>query len=225
MKNISLLLSIIIFLCLINKNSFGISIELKNDENEIFIVSHGWHTGFVVPLKAVKEKIPELENRFRRTQLLEIGWGEKDFYQSNDFSLTSAASAILWPTDSVMHVVSIPKKVEKFFPNSKVVKICLREKQFSSLILFISNGFFRDKNGNIEELQKGLYGNSQFYKGVDDFHLMNTCNIWVAKGLQSAGLEISTTYKLTASSVMDYLTEIKKKKDFSSYFDCNEKLN
>jgi len=36
---------------------------------------------------------------------------------------------------------------------------------------------------------------------------MNTCNKWTAKGLKSAGMDISPTFKLTADSIMDYLKE------------------
>ena len=53
--------------------------------------------------------------------------------------------------------------------------------------------------------KNGLYGDSQFYKGVGDYHLMNTCNKWTAKGLESAGMDISPTFKLSAGSVMDYI--------------------
>ena len=59
------------------------------------------------------------------------------------------------------------------------------------------------------ELQKGIYGDSQFYSGVGDFYLMNTCNRWTAKGLKSIGMDISPTLKLTAGSVMNYLTKAK----------------
>jgi len=38
---------------------------------------------------------------------------------------------------------------------------------------------------------------------------MNTCNTWTAKGLKSAGLDISTAFKLSAESIMDYLSEQK----------------
>lgn len=226
MKNSILFIILLVVWYLTNTNLIGKYYKLMaSQENEVFVVSHGWHTGFVVSSAGINEKIPNLKDRFRKTKFFEFGWGDKDFYQTKDFSLSLTASAILWPTDSVMHVVAVPTMVENYFSNSEVVKICLSEKQFSTLILFISKSFFRDKKGNLEKLQKGLYGNSQFYKGVGDFHLMNTCNRWVAKGLQSVGLEISTTYKLTASSIMNYLTKVKKNTNLGSSFECKVKLN
>ena len=51
--------------------------ELKGSgENEIYVVSHGWHTGFVIPASEIKKVIPELEQRFGNTPYIEFGWGE-----------------------------------------------------------------------------------------------------------------------------------------------------
>ena len=57
-------------------------------------------------------------------------------------------------------------------------------------------------------LKNGIYGNSQFYKGVGDYYLMNTCNKWTAKGLKSIGMDISPIFKLTADSIMTYIKGI-----------------
>jgi hypothetical protein len=62
---------------------------------------------------------------------------------------------------------------------------------------------YKNDKGQIVKLTKGIYVDSQFYKGVGDYYLMNTCNKWTAKGLKSAGMDISTHFKLSASSVMD----------------------
>ena len=38
--------------------------------NEVYVVSHGWHTGFVVPAKDIQMKIPKLKNRFVNAQYI-----------------------------------------------------------------------------------------------------------------------------------------------------------
>ena len=210
----------------INQISVCFSKEFNSNKiNEVFIINHGWHTGFVIPSEAIKKKIPSLEKRFRDNPYIELGWGDRDFYQSNEFFWGITLSAILWPTDSVIHSVAVPKKVERYFSNSEVEKICLSNKELASLIVFISNSFFRDENGNLEKLKIGLYGDSQFYRAVDSFHIMNTCNRWTAKGLKSIGLEISTANKLTASSVINIVKKFKKDKKSRPYLKCNDKLN
>jgi len=174
-------------------------------QNGVYVVSHGWHTGFVIPAPEIQGVIPELEQRFGNTPYIEFGWGDKGFYQAKETTLGLTLRAIFWPTESVVHSVAVPQKVEEYFSNSEVVKLCLTDGELSALIGFISRSFFRDKSGNLLELQKGIYGDSQFYSGVSDFYLVNTCNRWTAKGLKSIGMDISPTLKLTAGSVMNYL--------------------
>ena len=176
-------------------------------QNEVYVVSHGWHTGFVIPAPEIQGVMPELERRFGNTPYIEFGWGDKGFYQAKETTLGLTLRAIFWPTESVVHSVAVPQKVEEYFLNSEVAKLCLNDGELSALIGFISSSFFRDKSGNLLELQKGIYGDSKFYSGVGDFYLMNTCNRWTAKGLKSIGMDISPKLKLTAGSVMNYLTK------------------
>ncbi len=176
-------------------------------QNEVYVVSHGWHTGFVIPAPEIQGVIPELEQQFGDTPYIEFGWGDKGFYQAKETTLGLTLRAIFWPTETVVHSVAVPQKVEEYFSNSEVAKLCLSDGELSALIGFISRSFFRDKSGNLLELQKGIYGDSQFYSGVGDFYLMNMCNRWTAKGLKSIGMDISPTLKLTAGSVMNYLTK------------------
>ncbi|MGF1761592.1 DUF2459 domain-containing protein, partial [Photobacterium sagamiensis] len=50
--------------------------------NEVYVVSHGLHTGFVIPAPAIQEVVPELKRRFGDTPYIEFGWGDKGFYQA-----------------------------------------------------------------------------------------------------------------------------------------------
>jgi len=175
--------------------------------DDIFVVSHGWHTGLVVPAKLVQSRIPGLKNRFDNILYLEFGWGDKGFYQSTDVTSALTVRAIFWPTESIIHVVAVTEKADDYFTNSQVSKICLNGSGYSTLIRFIESSFLKDDNGKIVPLQSGIYGNSQFYKSIGDYYLMNTCNKWTAKALKSAGMDISPFFKLTAGSIMDYIKE------------------
>ncbi len=113
--------------------------------------------------------------------------------------------AIFWPTESVVHVVSISGNSHAFFAGSDIEPVHLTDDGYDSLLTYISNSFRRNEEKKVIELEKGLYGDSQFYAGEGDYFLMNTCNKWTAKGLKSAGMDIGKTFTLTADSVMDYL--------------------
>lgn len=168
----------------------------------IYVASHGWHTGFILPAEAVYRQLPGLSSRFLDSPYLEFGWGDKGFYQTNEITTAITLRAIFLPTESVVHVVAVPHDAKQFFSNSKILPLTLSHPSLNQLVAFIKDSFKQDNEGNPVPMKAGLYGNSQFYKGVGYYHLFNTCNKWTAKGLQSAGLNISPTFKLTAGSVM-----------------------
>lgn len=176
-----------------------------NGKHEIYVVSHGWHTGFVIPSADIYPAVPELEQRFKKTPYIEFGWGDEGFYQAREITSSLTVRAIFWPTESVVHSVAVPSDVPGYFPTSEIETVILNTNELASLVNFISGSFYKDETGKVLELKSGLYGNSRFYRGAGDYHLMNTCNNWTAKGLKSAGMNISVTFKLTADSIMDYL--------------------
>ena len=178
----------------------------KSSGNEVYVVNHGWHTGFVLPASHIQQIIPELKNRFENVPYIEFGWGDNEFYQAEEITSGITLKAIFLPTDSVVHAVAVTRKADKYFTHSEVEKFCLEDPEFKSLVKFISSSFYRDESGNILKLNNGIYGDSQFYKAKGDFHIFNTCNKWTAKGLESAGMNISTTFKLSAGSIMNYLS-------------------
>jgi uncharacterized protein (TIGR02117 family) len=169
----------------------------------IYIVSHGWHTGFVVPAIAMQTRLPALKQRFKNTSYLEIGWGDKGFYQADGVTSGLTLQAMFWSIGSVIHVVAVPEKVKSYFSKVQVEKLCLTPEQRTALIQFIADSFYKDRNGQIVARQRGRYGDSQFYEATETYHIFNTCNKWVAKGLQCAGMAIDPLFKLTAGSVMD----------------------
>jgi uncharacterized protein (TIGR02117 family) len=177
-------------------------------EFEVYVVSHAWHTGFVIPADKLYESIPALRQRFGQRSNIEIGWGDKEFYQAKQITSGLALKAILWPTETVIHAVAVPYDISGYFANSEVEMLCLNDRELSSLVEFISNSFYKSGLGAVKALEKGLYGDSQFYKGAGDYHIMNTCNKWTAKGLKSIGMDITPAFKLTADSIMNYLRGI-----------------
>ena len=176
----------------------------------VYIVSHGWHTGIVYPRERLLEYAPGLKKRFPAGDYLEIGWGDKGFYQAQEITAGITLKALFWPTETVVHVVAVPRSPHRSFPNSQVRQVCLDQPQIESLGRFLASSFARDQANQMVATRKGIYGDSEFYPGVGSFHLFNTCNKWTAKGLESAGFDINTSLKLTASSILDYLDAIEK---------------
>jgi uncharacterized protein (TIGR02117 family) len=179
--------------------------KIWQGNNEIYVVNHGWHTGFVVPAEKIQERLPQLKTRFGATPFIEFGWGDKGFYQAQEITVGLALRALFWSSGSVIHAVALPIDAPHYFRASQIEKICLSDSAYASLLTFIANSFYKNQDGTILARNKGLYGDSQFYEGFGTYHLVNTCNKWTAKGLVSAGMDLSPVFKLTADSVMVYL--------------------
>ncbi|EJY6204560.1 TIGR02117 family protein [Escherichia coli] len=171
-------------------------------QHNIYIISHGWHTGIVVPAAIVNRVLPQLDARFAQPKWYEIGWGDKGFYQAQEITSRLTLQAMFWSTGAVMHVVAFSAPPERYFPGSEVKPLTINNGQLATLMLFIGRSFSRSEAGNVIPLKKGIYGDSQFYAANGRYGILNTCNKWTAKGLQSAGIEIEPALKLTAGSVI-----------------------
>ncbi|WP_255105253.1 MULTISPECIES: TIGR02117 family protein [unclassified Synechococcus] len=178
--------------------------------HQTFVVRHGWHTGLVIPAGRLNQAIPGLKEHFGDAAYYEIGWGDKEFYQSGEVSIDLTLQAIFLSKGAVMHMVAIPGSPSEFLGASEVVSTCLTDQQVTSLIAFVANSFARDHQGRIVRLNRGLYGNSQFYEGEGRFSLLHTCNNWTAKGLQSAGINVSSSFSQTPTKVMSAIRELRQ---------------
>lgn len=171
----------------------------------IDVVNHGWHTGMVLPAREMRERLPQLVERFPDAPYLEFGWGDSAFYQADRVTAGLALRALLWPTDSVMHVVAVPDAARHHFSASPQERLCLTRRQYLALVEFVTASFSVNEGREILPLGGGLYGDSQFYRARGKYHLFNTCNTWLAKGLREAGLPITPTFMVTAGSLLGFL--------------------
>ena len=171
-----------------------------------YVVSHGWHTGLIVPAMALNAQIPELAARFGTAiAFYEIGWGDKGFYQAKDITTGLTLRALFWSPGTVVHVSAVPVSPLESFPESEVVPLCVSQSQGDALNRFLSRSFSRDETGRLVPLSKGIYGDSQFYAAAGRYSVANTCNKWTAKGLVSAGFDLDPAFELTAGSVLNAL--------------------
>ena len=168
---------------------------------EIFVVSHGYHSGLVLPRETVAEAaslrghvaLGAMAQRFSNYRLLEIGWGDEGFYRHvpNVASLTFglAVRALLMPGNpSVVHVVGLPGHPREVFRRADIVRVELSRGGFARMLDALEASFGKQGAAVAEPLGPGLYGPSLFYRGVDAFHVFNVCNHWVARLLSAAGL-------------------------------------
>jgi uncharacterized protein (TIGR02117 family) len=181
------------------------SIQVESGE-KIYVVRHGLHTGFVIPAETIQSLLPGLSDRFGDVPYLEIGWGDKAYYEAEDVTIGLTLRAVLWPTDSVIHAVGVPERPDIYFADKPVESLCLDKQQYAALVAFMEQSFEKDENGVIIPSKSGNYGDSQFFEGIGEYYMFNTCNTWLAKGLKSTGRPITPVFKVTAGNIMSYVS-------------------
>ena len=110
---------------------------------------------------------------------------------------------------SVIHVVSFDAPIATAFPRSQVVELQISRRGLEALTRFIAQEHERDGEGRAVRLQPGLYGASWFYAARNPYSLSNTCNTWIARALETAGLPVTTSGVTTAGDVMRQLKALR----------------
>lgn len=171
----------------------------------VYAVNLGWHTGIAVDrLDLSWRTLPEFVD-FPTAAWLEIGWGDEQFYRTPDPDIGILFSAAITPTPAVLHVVGLPVDPEQYFRRSEVLAVPLEEAEFDRLISFIYGSFRRTDAERATAVGDGLHANSKFYPALGEFHLLNTCNTWVAEAFAYAGLAVDPKEVIRASTVMERL--------------------
>jgi uncharacterized protein (TIGR02117 family) len=167
-----------------------------------WIVDHGWHTSIVVRRADVdRARWPELDD-FSGAALVEVAWGDREFYMATSPTPGLAIKASVVTSGSVLHVVGFGAPVTDHFAAGEVVALRLSRRGFDALADFVHAEYQRDRDGAPLRLGQSLYGSGWFYAARSRYHLFNTCNTWVARALRTAGLAVETAGVVTASDVM-----------------------
>ena len=190
---------IIIFVLTVN--------TLFADKMAIYVVSHSHHSGIVIPGDYIKLNYLTNSDKFLNAKYIEFGYGDRDYYMSPDAGVFMGISALLWPTESVIHVVRIDKSLEETFPTSKIFRIKITEKKLSLLKRYIFESFKYQSIMN-KPLGKGQYLDSYFYAGSRDFYIFNTCNTWVAEALEYSGYDVNPYFITTQGSLKRSISHI-----------------
>lgn len=168
----------------------------------IHVVDNGWHTGIIIPARDFAPTRFLGSDYFKGKDWLEFGWGDAEFYQSKETSVGLALRALLWPTETVMHVYGFNGVPTRVFGKNKVVTLRLSEPGYRKLLDGLRGGFARDADGRVMPLKRGLYGRSHFYQGTGSYSAMRTCNTWIAEVLAAGGVAIDPDDAARVSDVM-----------------------
>jgi hypothetical protein len=192
----------------------------------VYVVSHGWHSGIVVPAALAQAHDWPARREFAQAQYFEVGWGDRAYYQAADPGWWMGLRALLWPSPGVLHVVALPGPPQAAFPGAPLLAVRISHQGAQRLAASIAASHERAgplPSAHTEALQArrlpdergadgapiafgpALYGQGRFYASTERFHLFATCNVWVARRLRDAGLDLHPAFALTSGMLFAQL--------------------
>ena len=163
------------------------------DGIEVFIYSGNAHSEFILPVKTEEkdwsETFPMQDSAAGTSSArshVAIGWGDRKLYtqtpQWSDLEISTAATAMFLPTDSVLHVEAVSTP----YATARSMRIKISTAQYAKLCQFIESTIAAPEP--IEGISFG--DNDRFYPAKGKYHLFNTCNNWVGEAMKETGIKV-----------------------------------
>jgi len=200
MNTYNLIIFPFIFFFLNTSPHFSVSGYSPNNSSnyQIYFIKQNWHTAIVFDVNDLDSQTFREFNYFKDYRMTDIGWGDEEFYQYPGFDSGLAFKALFYPTPSTLRVEGLNLSKEEYFNLSEIViELVITDEQFKKICDYINKTFLEDDAGNTSILSRSGAGKIIFYKANGSYHLFNTCNTWLAKGLKEAGIEIEDNVVLT----------------------------
>lgn len=155
----------------------------------VFVVHHGsLHTGLAVKRSDIPRGHWEASADYGRSKYIEVGWGEDDGYRK---PLTSgiALRALAGSKRTVLLADPFSEPIRKRYSDPKftVLAVDVSKAGLTRLCDHIQETHALDDRGKPIVLGDG------WYRARGTYSAFNTCNTWVAAGLQKAGCPIDPT--------------------------------
>ena len=157
---------------------------------QVYLVAHDDHTGIAIRRADIPAGLWPESRDFPQAEFLEVGWGARDYYMGRDQGFWGTLKAALGHTQSVLHVAGFRGLPANTFRGSEVIELSIPREGFDRLVRTIHDAHERAGAAAAAPLGPGLYGDSRFYPAWQQFSLFNTCNVWTAGALRSAGLPV-----------------------------------
>jgi uncharacterized protein (TIGR02117 family) len=177
------------------------------DGIKVFVVSNGFHTDVLLPLREARTGIDWLQflanpgwaSQFGAYQYAAFGWGNEGFYlasyQGQRPGLGTILQALL-PSPTLMHV-DFYRAAPRLGP--RTVALQLSEAQYRQLAGYVQASFAHDSTGAlIPRNAAGYTPDDFFFQARGRYHALRTCNDWTNQALTQAGIRAAWKAPLAA---------------------------
>jgi uncharacterized protein (TIGR02117 family) len=166
--------------------------SLTNERfHKIYFIKQNWHTAIVIKVEELDSTLFKVYDSFNEFNLVDIGWGDEEFYQYPGFDSGLAFKALFYSNPSTLRVEGIDLAKEEYFDLSEiVVALNTTDEQFINICNYLNKTFYLSDNGSPVILSERADEKIIFYKANGLYNLFYTCNTWLANCLVQAGIEI-----------------------------------
>jgi len=172
-------------------------------KHTIYVASISWHTGIIVPCYSIPDSIWSDDFNFSEYDYLEIGWGDRDFYQNPKFNLWFAFKAVFWPTPTALHIFPLKEEyIKRTYASTRMVALEITQDDLVKLVYFLVSHFEFNEHGKVIPLEEGFYYNSQFFAGSKKYFFPKNSNVWAAAALKRAGFSYAPVFYQTTGMVV-----------------------
>jgi hypothetical protein len=164
----------------------------------VYVVHHGGlHTGLAVKRLDIRRGHWPASADFADSEYIEVGWGDDDGYRK-PLTCGIAMKALLGDPQTVLLADGFSQPPARKYNNPKftVLAVYLPQAGFTRLCDHIQQTYALDQRGEPTRLGAG------WYRARGTYSAFNTCNTWVASGLQKAGCPISPALCLTSGQLL-----------------------
>lgn len=173
----------------------------KPTKRVVYVMSNGFHTGIVLRREDVPLDVwPEVA-AIPDHPWVEVGWGSEIFYRAKSITVPVVMGAMV-PNPSVLHIVGWEADPEQVYARMDLIKLEVTPAEFAALCQHITDSYETDSTGHILDLGPGIHGDGKFFRARGSYYFPKTCNVWTARGLQSAGLPIAPELCGAADAVL-----------------------
>lgn len=194
---------LLIFLIGSNRKLAGWKTGHLQQLQQIYVVSQAWHSGVVVPTNCISDTLWPASYDFSQYAYVQIGWGDKDFYQNQGFNLWFGIKAVLWPTASALQVMGLHQVSNLQYYADETVSLKVSQEAYENLCDFLRGQFQKNDSSKFIPLKEGLYPNSRFFLGRQSYYFPGNSNVWTARALKEAGLDITPIWYQTQNLLLN----------------------
>lgn len=176
----------------------------------IFVVSNGFHTDVVLPLREPRtgqdwlQQLgqPQWQAAFGQYPYVAFGWGNEQFYLQSyggHFPKAGTVARALLPGRTLMHVDFYRQAPRA---GARVVPLRISPEQYQRLSQYVAASFAPDSAGHWTLRNAAGYTPEDFFfRARGRYHALRTCNDWTNQALAYAGIRAALKAPLAATVI------------------------